>query len=61
MEMKKQVMQGIKKRLHADLDKIHAELNQNRYAINQLAKRQSILKQETREFYKLLRSLPKEV
>jgi hypothetical protein len=41
------------------LSKVHGEMNQNRYAIKKLAERQTILKREVKEFYKVLRALPK--
>jgi 2-hydroxy-3-keto-5-methylthiopentenyl-1-phosphate phosphatase len=60
MQVKKQVMVDIKKRLADALGKVHMELNQNRREINKLAERQCILKKEVKEFYKLIRSLPKD-
>jgi hypothetical protein len=61
MVVKKQVISDIKKRLMENLGKIHSELNSNRFSINKLAERQYVLKKERNEFYKLIRTLPKEV
>jgi hypothetical protein len=61
MVLKKQVVTDIKNRLAGDLRKVHMELNQNRYEINKLAERQSVLKKEIKEFYKMIRMFPKEV
>jgi hypothetical protein len=60
MQVKKQVVDDLKKRLAVDLEKVHLELNQNRSQINKLAERQCILKKEVKEFYKLIRTLPKD-
>jgi hypothetical protein len=58
MVVHKKILEDVKQRLMNDLGKVHMEINHNRYEIKKLAERQSVLKREIKEFYKLIRSLP---
>ena len=60
MTLRKQVVEDIKSRLRAELGKVHMEINSNRYQIKKFAERQTVLKREVKELYKLLRSFPLE-
>jgi hypothetical protein len=60
MQIKKQVMLDIKKRMAESLGKVHMELNQNRFQINKLAERQHVLKNLAKELYKHIRLLSKD-
>lgn len=57
MKLNKLIVADLKSRLTKELHVIYNELNGNRHQINKLAERQSVLKKETTEIFKLLRSV----
>ena len=57
MNIKKQVMQDLAKRLQRDHQKVLDQIEMNRLKINEAAERNTVLKRELVEITKLIRSI----
>ena len=60
MNVKKEVMKNIENKLRHEHAKLSANMRDNTYQINELTRKQTIVKRELVEIDKLIASLPKE-